>query len=252
MTPHEYLLGVLQQQAMLQSEVDTLRRLRDEIEGKLRQAYGSSPRFYYGGSFGKDTMIRASYDLDIVIYFPSTEQSSLRDIFSSVRNQLTRDGYKVQPKTVALRLPYQGGFHVDVVPGRAQDHTYQYATLYKNEGLGSTLQTSLKVHIDAVRKTGIRDIVKLMKLWRLRHGLSWSTFALEITVRRALDGRSKADLGVAMHDVFNFIVGNLQSSRLVDPANSNNEIEMSYGDRAAAVSKAAQSLSAPYWENIVW
>jgi hypothetical protein len=237
---------------MLQGDLDALRRIRDEIEGRLRQAYGGAPRLNYGGSYGKDTMIRESYDLDIVVYFPSTEQSSLRDIFNSVYNQLTRNGYKVQPKTVALRLPYQGGFHVDVVPGRAQDHTYRYATLYKNAGSGSTLQTSLKVHIDAVRKTGIRDCVKLMKLWRLRHDLSWSTFALEIVVGRALHGKAKSDHADCMLEVFKFIASNMQSIRLIDPANSNNEIEISYVDRAAMVAKAKHSLSVPNWGQVVW
>jgi hypothetical protein len=252
MTSHQYLANLLEQQAIRPSEVDLLRGVRDEIEAKLRQAYGGAPRFYYGGSFGKDTMIRASYDLDIVIYFPSTERAPLREIFNGVHGQLTGNGYKVQTKTVALRLPYQEGFHVDVVPGRAQDNTYRYSTLYKNEGAGSTLQTSLKLHIDAVRKTGIRDVVKLMKLWRLRHDLSWSTFSLEIAVARALKGRSKDDLGVAMREVFNFLVEHFHGTRLVDPANSNNVVEMSFGSRAAVVSKAAQSLTAPYWGNVVW
>jgi hypothetical protein len=252
MTPHEYLAGLLQKEVMRQTEVDPLRRLRDEIEGKLRQAYGNAPRFYYGGSFGKDTMIRASYDLDIVIYFPSAERASLQDIFNDVHSKLTQNSYKVQPKTVALRLPYEGGFHVDVVPGRAQDHTYQYATLFKNVGSGSTLQTSLKVHIDSVRKTGIRDIVKLMKLWRLRHGLAWSTFALEITVGRALYGRPKTDFGVAMQEVLGFIVGNLQGIRIIDPANSNNEIEMSQADRIAVIAKATASRNAVNWSQIIW
>jgi hypothetical protein len=252
MTPHQYLERLLQQQAMPQGELATLRRLRDEIEGKLRSAYGSGPRCYYGGSFGKNTMIRVSYDLDIVIYFPSTERASLRDIFNDVHGELTRNGYVVQPKTVALRLPYEEGFHIDVVPGRAQDSAYQYATLYKNVGLGSTLQTSLKVHIDAIRKTGVRDIIKLMKLWRVRHSLSWSTFALEITAQRALDGRSKADLDAAMLAVFDFVAGNLQRIRLVDPANTNNEIEMSLSERNAVVAKARQSLNAPDWAQIIW
>ena len=57
----------------------------------------------------------------------------------------------------------------------------------------STLQTSLKVHIDMVRKTGIRDTVKLMKLWRFRRRLYWSTLALEIAVAQALQGRDKTD-----------------------------------------------------------
>jgi len=99
----------------------------------------------------------------------------------------------VHPKTVALRLPYEGGFHIDVVPGRAQDATFRYATLFKNVNPPSTLQTSLKVHIDMVRKTGIRDTVKLMKLWRFRRRLYWSTLALEIAVAQALQGRDKTD-----------------------------------------------------------
>jgi hypothetical protein len=252
MTPHEYLEGVLQRQVMRPQDVTTLQQLRDKIEGDLRRSYGSAPRFYYAGSYGKDTMIQASFDLDIVIYFPPTEPASLRDIFTSVHSKLTQSGYIVQPKTVALRLPYDGGFHVDVVPGKAQDASYKYATLYKNEGTGSTLQTSLKVHIDAVRKTGIRECVKLMKLWRLRHGLSWSTFALEIIVGRALNGKRKDDHSVCMNGVFNFLVANIMGARLVDPANTNNTIDMSVADRQAVAQKAAASLNARTWGEIVW
>lgn len=252
MTPHEYLEGVLQKQTMRQQDVSTLQRLRDEIEASLRRSYGSAPRFYYAGSYGKDTMIQESFDLDIVIYFPSSETASLRDIFTSVYQKLTGSGYKVQPKTVALRLPYEGGFHIDVVPGKAQDSTYKYATLFKNEGAGSTLQTSLKVHIDAVRKTGIRDCVKLVKLWRLRHGLSWSTFAIEIAVGRALSGKRKDDHATCMNEVFNFLVGNIIGARLVDPANTNNVIDMSIAERQAVAQKAVESLNARTWGEIVW
>ena len=252
MTPHEYLDGLLRGQAMRQQDISTLKQLRDKIEGDLRRSYGSAPRFYYAGSYGKDTMIQVSFDLDIVIYFPHTQTASLRDIFASVRSKLVQTGYTVQPKTVALRLPYQGGFHVDVVPGKAQDGTFKYATLYKNEGTGSTLQTSLKVHIDAVRKTGIRDCVKLMKLWRLRHGILWSTFALEIIVGRALHGKRKDDHSVCMREVFGFLAGNMVSVRLVDPANTANIIDMSIAARQALAAKANEALSARYWEHIVW
>lgn len=252
MTPHEYLEGVLQKQVMLQKDVAVLQQLRDKIAGDLRQSFGTAPHFYYAGSYGKDTMIRESFDLDIVIYFPSTTSASLKDIFTSVHTELVRNGYTVQPKTVALRLAYQGGFHVDVVPGKAQDSTFNFATLFKNEGGGSTLQTSLKVHIDAVRKTGIRECVKLMKLWRLRHKLSWPTFAVEIVVARALNGKRKDDHAACMREVFNFLVGNIMGARLVDPANTNNVVEMSVADRQAVAQKAAAALHASYWSDIVW
>ena len=184
-------------------------------------------------------MIREAYDLDIVLYFPDTETRSIRDLFTAT-NAAPRGGpIVVRPRTLALRLPYQGGFHIDVVPGRAQDATFRYATLFKNPSPPSTLQTSLKVHIDAVRKTGIRDIVKLLKVWRLRRGLTWSTFALEIAVAQALQGRQKTDYAACLLTVFNFLVANASGMRFVDPANTNNVVDVSVGERSAICATAA-------------
>jgi hypothetical protein len=231
--------------------VTTLQRLRGEIEMVLRRQFGGSPRIYYAGSYGKDTMIREAYDLDIVIYFPYTETRSLGQLFNAVYATLTTANYSVTPRTVALRLPYEGGFHIDVVPGRAQDSTFRYATLFKNVAPSSTLQTSLKVHIDAVRKTGIRDIVKLMKLWRLRRGLNFSRFALEIAIAQALQGRSKTDYAACLQTVFDFLAANIARMRLVDPANTNNVIEIDSGQRGAMLLTAAAAARATTWGEVL-
>jgi tRNA nucleotidyltransferase (CCA-adding enzyme) len=77
MTQHEYLVSVLDKQKMRTEDMNTLQRLRGQIEDALRSVFGSSPRFYYGGSYGKDTLIRESFDLDIVMYFPSTETRTI-------------------------------------------------------------------------------------------------------------------------------------------------------------------------------
>jgi hypothetical protein len=251
MTPHEYLVGVLNNQKMPSNELSTLQRLRGEIEDNLRRVHGSTPRFYYGGSYGKDTLIREAYDLDIVMYFPSTENRSLRDLFYAVHQSLVNAKYIVQPKNVALRLPYQDGFHIDVVPGKAQDSNYQYATLYKSEE-GSTRQTSIKVHIDSVRKSDARETIKLMKLWRLRFNLPWQSFALEQTVIKALSSKRKDDYGTSMWTALEFIRDNILSLRLIDPANTNNVIEVSPTVRQQLRSQAMNSLGASNWSQIVW
>jgi hypothetical protein len=251
-TPHDYLTKVLAEQAMRSDEFGTIRTLREQIEGHLRQQLGSAPRIYYGGSYGKGTMIREGFDLDLVLYYPPTERSSLQQIFSATHLALVNSGYVVEPKTVALRLPYQPEFHVDVVPGRAQDAAFRYATLYKNTTPPSTLQTSLKVHIDAVRKTGLQPIVMLVKLWRRRHNVPLPTFALEILAARALAGQRRDDLGRAITTVLQYISQEVGRVRLEDPANTNNLVELSVSDRRSAASAAANSLAAPYWEHIVW
>jgi len=103
MTGHEYLLRILEEQKMLARDLATLRKLRQEIEGVLGNEYSrNNPRFYYGGSYGKKTMIRESYDLDIVIYFPFQTKCTLQTIYNSVHQTLVNSGYRVNPKTVSL------------------------------------------------------------------------------------------------------------------------------------------------------
>ena len=250
MTSHEHLLGLLASQAMPPQVIATLQSLREQIEGVLRRQFGGVPRFYYGGSYGKDTMIREAYDLDIVVYFPHTDTRSVGSIFTAAGTALVSAQYTVRARTVALRLPYQGGFHIDVVPGRAQDATFRYATLFKNQAPSSTLQTSLKVHIDAVRKTGIRDLVKLTKLWRLRKRLAWSTFALEIAVAQALQGRQKTDYAACLQTVFEFLVANVGGMRFIDPANTNNVVDVSVGERAAIRAAALAASNATTWGEV--
>ncbi|MBC8063341.1 MAG: hypothetical protein H7Y17_00800 [Chlorobia bacterium] len=175
----------------------------------------------------------------------------MRDIFYGVQNVLTNAGYKTKAKNVAVRLPYQSGFHIDVVPARAQDETFYKATVFKSEE-GGTRQTSIKAHIDSVRDSGVRDVVKIMKLWRLRHELAWSSFALEQTVCRALQDKRTGDLGTDVWNVFIFIQGQIKSIVLKDPANSNNVIEMDVLIRLQLLQKATACLGMANWATIVW
>lgn len=251
MSGHQYLESILRQQELRESELQTLRTTRDEIENWLRGDIGVVPRIYYGGSYAKNTLLRLSFDLDIVIYFPATERSTLQDIFWRIQGRLAAK-YVVRARTVALRLPYQGGFHIDVVPGRAQDSSYRYATLFKNESQPSTLQTSLKIHIESVKDAGLSDIVRLTKLWRLRQGINVSTFPLEIAVSRAMKGVRRDDLGNSFWTVLQYLANDFQGARLNDPANSNNEIALDSRTRLAVASTARASTAEKTWERIIW
>ena len=247
MSNHEYLLDLLTDQNLESASLSTLQKLRDQIEAVLRGKYGSTPRVYYAGSYGKNTMIKEAFDLDIVLYFPYIETASLANIYTSVWRTLEFHKYVVKPKTVALRLLYKGGFHIDVVPGRAQDSKFYYATLYKH-GENSTMQTSLKKHIETVQP--VKGTVRLMKLWKVRKALEWQTFALEQTVVRALTGKPKSDYEKNLLNVFAFIRDEIQSIRLVDPANSNNEIEMSNSARLTLRDAANGAIAAKYWSDV--
>ncbi len=250
MTPHEYLVNVLDKQKLQDSQLISMQQAREDIERKLKQYIGWSPRFYYGGSYGKRTMIKASYDLDIAAYFPMDDGRSIRDIYNLVHQALLNSGFFVYPKTVALNIPYSNyGFYIDVVPARARDLECRDATLYKN-GQDSYMKTSLKVHIESVRP--YREIIKLMKLWKVQHGISCKTFVIEQLVRRAIGNQLTTDYSEAMGRVLEFIATNIKTVRLVDPANSNNIIDVEDTTRDVLQAKASTSIQQRYWEYIVW
>ncbi len=92
MNNSDYLANIVRDQSLSNAELDSLRALREQIERQLSVLEGG-PRFYYGGSFGKHTIIKAGYDLDLVMYWPHTATYSIQGITGvrlTVRSVLQR------------------------------------------------------------------------------------------------------------------------------------------------------------------
>jgi hypothetical protein len=252
MTAHEYLRQVLAGHELTDREREGIQSLRDALYRHLAQRLPGGVRIYYGGSWAKGTMIRDAYDLDLVVYFPSEPRTPLDRIFSAVHQALNDTRCEVHPQTVALRLPVTSSFHVDVVPARAHDTTFQYATIYRNTQPPSTLQTSLEAHIRAVRGTDLAPIVRLLKLWRLRHSVPLKTFALEIVAARALAGKARGDYAAAVLETLRFMAAQMSDVRLEDPANTNNLLDLTTQARRDTAGAAAACLEAVRWDQIIW
>jgi hypothetical protein len=180
-----YLTNLLDQYAVGPDVEEIFRFERERIQNELTNNWKiASLRFYYGGSFIKRTMISEADDLDIIVYFPSTDRFTVRQLYEAVEGRLQRNGFSTRRHNVAIRLPYEH-FHIDVVPGRAKDSTYRYATLYASEK-DTTKQTSLKINIDLVRNGQAQDVIKILKLWRHRHGVPIRSLAIELATDQAL------------------------------------------------------------------
>lgn len=251
MSNDAYLRGLLGQQDLTQEQLDSLRALRAKIEGQIR-ALPKLKRVYYGGSFGKHTMIREQFDLDIVAYWPSDCGYPLKDIYAAVGKVLRDNWTYVTPKTVAWELPFQGGFHIDLVPGRALDGTFRYANLHRRD-TGASLQTSIKVHIDTVSHSGRREAIRLMKLWRVRKRVPFKkSLALELMTIEGCKGIPTAELEKQLLAAFCHIHDNILTAKVVDPANSNNVIseEMTYGEKLAVQAAAKAAIDAQFWNQV--
>jgi hypothetical protein len=233
MTPNEYLAALLDAQKLDEAELAALTEHRDEVEALLRQEFGSKPTIRYGGSKAKHTMIRESYDLDIVCYQPPEDDRSLKAIYEAARDALAKS-YMLQPKASAIRIlnlkPSSGvsnnhDYHVDVVPGRFVSNRSSDAFLHVSQGELERIQTNIETHISYISESGCREVIKLIKLWRCRHKLPGRTFVYEMFVVEELKGsKSKDDLEKSLLKVLEGLRDRLTAIRLVDPANTNNII----------------------------
>jgi hypothetical protein len=251
MNNNQYLLDILRQQSLSAAELDGLRNLREQIEAQLAVLEGG-PRFYFGGSFGKKTMIRELYDLDLVMYWPNSATYSINGIYDAVGKILKKHWKFVNSKTVAWELPFQGGFHIDIVPGRALDAQYYEANLHRTD-TGTTLKTSLKKHIDIVRGSGRADAIRLMKLWKVRKRVPFKkSFALELMTIEGCKGKSATELESQLLGSFAYIRDNIRTCNIVDPANSNNSLsdDLDASARTAIQNAAKAAIDAQYWSQV--
>ena len=212
-----------------------------------------NPRYYYAGSYGKHTIIKQRYDLDLVIYWPHDCSFKIKDIYDAVGSTLKKNWKYVNSKTVCWELPFEGGFHIDVVPGRALDAKYYEANLHRTD-TGTTLKTSLKKHIDAVRGSGRLDAIRLMKLWKERRGVPFrKSFLLEVMTIEGCKGTSATDHGAQLGATLRHIRDTIESCSVKDPANTANSLSDDLDKNARAKIKAAAdaALKAQYWSEVL-
>jgi hypothetical protein len=226
MTNNEYLKAVLQSQDLADdsAELKALTARRKDVEALLRNAFpDSSPTIRYGGSRAKGTLIKESYDLDIVCYFPhddTTAGETLEDIYNNVAAALEKD-YSVERKRSALRLRDKDmvDFHIDVVPGRFTDDSETDCFLYQENGEKCRLKTNLQVHIDTVRDSGVLDAIRLLKLWKVRKALDVKQFVFELLIIDLLSGHKNKSLTDQLIHVWTEFRDVDSPPKLEDPAN---------------------------------
>jgi hypothetical protein len=249
MTNDAHLASLLMNQDLTPGEENTLRGLRESIESQMKQLEGS-PRIYYGGSFGKHTMVRESYDLDIVVYWPPDSRFTVQGISDGVGTKLQKHWNSPRPKTVSWVLRFQGGFHIDVVPGRAIDAGFREANLWRRDKQ-STLKTSIKTQIKTVRDSGRRDAIRLVKLWKARHGIDCKTFWLELLIIEGCKGVS-GGLEQELLAAFRYLGDRALTARVLDPANSNNVIsdDVPRATKLLVAQAAQAAIGARYWSEV--
>jgi hypothetical protein len=264
METEEYLNLVLQKESITDDspEIKALRAEKEKVEKIILDAFDGKPVIRYAGSYKKGTMVRGSYDLDVICYFKYDDDSAgdnLEDIFNNVKKSLEND-YFVFPKKSALRLQGKNDklyFHIDVVPGRFVDESESDAFLYQSEGDKKRLKTNLDVHISHIKDSGLTKTIKLAKVWKGVYALNVKTFALELLVIKIVDDlKDKNGIGECLKKLFSELDSNIENIAIEDPANPvGNDLSGLFdgsikGSLSIAAKSALKSINDGKWEDL--
>jgi len=246
----EYLANVVKKYAInnTSSEATQVQAARKRVEETIRAKFGNVPHIRYGGSYMKGTMVRTSYDLDILCYLPRDANDAgetLEEIFKNVQAALEED-YHVYPKRTALRLAEKEGgtLHIDVVPGRFVDESETTVFLHQNEGDKSYLQTDPDVHKEHVAGSSVRDAIRLVKVWRDHMALNAKTFALELLVIKLLQDHKSESLDKQFERVLTAFRDQSDTLAIKDPANGKNDLHPLLDEMRGGLAIAAEQTLA--------
>ena len=253
MTADEYVRGVLAKYAVQRGPESPAEQLGAEVAGPIRAWAGPQlSRLTFSGSYAKHTGVAGVADVDIFVSLKADTQGTLMELYESLFRLADARGWGPRRQNVSIGVTL-GGTRADLVPGRVQTRYRNYHSLYVRKR-DSWTQTNVALHTDTVLRSGRLDEIRAVKIWRRLQGLDFfPSLHLELFVIQALSGRSKTTLAANVLHAVRAIRSSLITTRIVDPANSNNVLSdlMTDSEQEFVVRAAGRAAAEPYWENII-
>ncbi len=253
MTADEYLAIILSNYQVYCSIGSSSYNERQILSPVIKNwANASLLDFDFSGSTAKGTGVKGSTDVDFFISLSSQEPLTLKQIYDSLFDYLTRNGYTARRQNVSIGLSHNG-LAVDLTPGKKQSGNTNDHSIYRNKLQTWTL-TNVQNHINIVKNSGRIEEIKLAKIWRNLHKLDFPSFYLELTVMNALSGKNRGQLANNFWSVLTYLRDSLVDAIVVDPSNTGNVVsdDLYKYEKQAIADTATQSLSKKTWDEIVW
>ena len=250
MTGDEYLQVLLQKYSVNVAGAQAAGNLIYPVLAKWGDKYLNGAKF--SGSLAKGTGISVSTDADIFLSLSSTTPGTLSDMYLSLYNAVTAAGYMARKQDVSIGVTVNG-YSIDLVPGRRQSQFGNDHSLYRNRK-HTWIQTNIDTHISYIKASNRIKEIKILKLWRHQHGISISSFYLELAAVASLQNARIGNTAANVFRTFKYLRDNIEAARFIDPANTNNVVSDDYSrmEKSVIAAKAHESLQKRTWEEIVW
>ncbi len=226
MTNHEYLQTVLDEEK-IDHTVEETKSTRKEIKDFLVNHYKNDKTIEhkYAGSIAKGTAVSCGYDIDIGILFNNEDFSSLEDMFEDVKKTLEKEYGKANTREQNVSIRVELNSHdIDIVPGKRIDNNKTDINLYVSRDDNNRLKSNLHTHVDEIKEFSELKVIRLLKIWKIRKSFKFKSFGLELMIKKAFKNQNLVGLDSKFQYMMNYIVDNIDSIVLIDPANSNNDI----------------------------
>ena len=250
MNDEEFLRKVLENNQPTESQISSMLKLRDRVRKCISTEIGGNFSMFMAGSFKKRTMIKQYYDLDMFIIWP-TGFRPLLHLYYNTRDALLSNWAIIENTRVGWRIPYTNEFHVDVIPTVADNNDSGYSYLY-NSQTNTILRTSMSIHMNEIDKYDRRDVIMLLKLWKIRRKVPIKTFLLEIIVHLACFNVTRSSLSAQLDTTFSYLSQNIVNKEFFDPANRANIIsdDLIMEEKYEIRDKAYEAFNRDYWGKI--
>lgn len=252
-TPDQYVESVLAKYAVPRGPNSPAEQLGTTVAGPVRSWAGEQLNVLeYSGSYAKETGVRGISDVDVFISLKSDTKETLKDLYEMLFSLAQQNGWSPRRQNVSVGVTVNGT-RGDLVPGKVQAGYKNYHSLYVRKQ-DSWTQTNVTLHVDSVRNSGRLKEIRAIKIWRLLHNLEFPSLYLELLVIDILSGRSRSTVAENVLHALRTISSSLVSTRVVDPANTNNILsdDLTQAEKLRVASMAAQSAREQFWEKIIW
>lgn len=246
-------------------EIAQIESVRADVEKLLFGEFGRTGlSFKYGGSKAKQTILKSSFDLDLLCYFHRENESAgatLEDIYSNVARVLG-GAYRVELRTTAIRLHAIDdrtggpGLRVDIVPGRFIAGSSGDVHLHQLDGEKQWLKTNPEKHIQHVLSFEGHEEVCALKLWRIKTNLQMRQFAFELLCIDQLSKHRGLGLSTRVEMVLRDFASMPNSPPIIDPANPSNDLSeltapVIWAELKQAATQSLRELPVQEWPGVL-
>jgi hypothetical protein len=243
-------IKISNEQALLNKHISK----KDEIKEALEKKFGAniySP--FNSGSYAKNTAINTKFDFDLVVPFKRNAFNTLQVMYDEMYDFLN-EKYKsfavVKKQKVSIGLDFFADadndiIKIDIVPGRefnqdqyAKDNNlnlYVFSRYGKIEEGSDRLKTNVQAQINNIKnnadKSSIRQMIRLLKVWKVSNQKNAKSFFLELIIIKAFENNDiTGTLWDKLKTVMEFIRDEIKTIKLPDPGNNNNDVADSLSD----------------------